>query len=295
MDGTLGSGNGNGGGSGKGKDKGNGFANSFSGSKVVEEKYADLGISNVVMVNDKGENVLNTDGINQTVNNQVRKIENPDTKEMRQFLQEDTWYNGTDLWHGANRSDIINSALDKFKFPKDRMTGRSSDTLTDNEKILLRYTIAKTQKLGYFGTVDTADILRILSNAKSGNHDEAATYINNVATAITNDTGLKRGDVIFQHGWHRGEMSKYFSEVDLAAAMEAEREYTKKAFGLGGVSGKNDGARNRSNPNIRHGAPSGIAKPQVGSGNRYLNTFPQVSSATNKVKNNQRVPHNIPK
>lgn len=209
-------------------------------------------------------------------------------------IQNDEWGDKINFWHNYTSTNLqaIQKRLEDFTFNSSRMAGRNSNKLTESEKVRLAALAIKRKDIH----IPDKEILRDLDIIKRADVAKSREVINGYLTAFTSDfKHLKAGDIVFQHGWHRGNMRQYFSEDILKAADEVEKEHTKKAFGLGGVSGKNDGARNRSNPNIRHGAPSGIAKPQVGSGNRYLNTFPQVSSATNKVKNNQRVPHNIPK
>lgn len=209
-------------------------------------------------------------------------------------IQNDEWGDKINFWHNYTSTNLqaIQKRLEDFTFNSSRMAGRNSNKLTESEKVRLAALAIKRKDIH----IPDKEILRDLDIIKRADVAKSREVINGYLTAFTSDfKHLKAGDIVFQHGWHRGNMRQYFSEDILKAADEVEKEYIKKAFGQGRNRG--DNTNNRTNRDIRHGAPNSVARPQVGSGEIYRNIPPTISNALgiNKRGNDQRTLLNIPR
>lgn len=205
---------------------------SFSGSAVIEEAYKNIGFTSPVVKNVNGEYILDVDTINTFINNKLRHISEGDLTAMEEFVANDPFIN--DRWSFAHstRRDAMLAKLDDYRLPDSALEGRETDALTAYEKMAILHRAAK---LKYENSqVSSEFIINTIRQIKEAEQSKGRELVNQITALLTQDTGLKEGDIITQLGWHRGSMAKYLTK----ASSEAANIAAKAQEGVGTLSNK---------------------------------------------------------
>ena len=281
------------------------WADSFSGSKVSEKEYADLGISNPVTKDVNGNPVLNSDGIKITVNQKLSgdgfyniafKGKDGSLDDQYNKAITDPWFSNGSYWlnTGTRKTNFMNG-LKKHKY-KDPNTNKSR-SLTEDEKMYLTVRYVNEKSKGtLFGSaagdyvynnhygLNSKWVNQRLDDYQALVTNAQKQYVQQVIRTVSTDTKLTDGQVIVQLGWDLDDSIRPLlakSNLDAAKRVRAQNptpSYTTDrtpSKGAGKTLGKVPQPTGFPKPSPNTSVMTGLPKPT-----------PNSSSNTQKGKGN---------